>query len=169
MGDLGEEWPSIEGEVRGSEVELGSSEVLGDLGEEWPSIRGEVRGSEVELGSSEILGDLGEECSLIGGEVSGGEVELGSGEVLGDLGEEWPSIGGEVSGGEVELGETLGEADAVEEEKEDEEELFVIPGLEVTSDPGGVAQPEPAEASPESTEDVDDRSSLGELRFADPD
>jgi len=164
-----EEWPSIGGEVSGSEVEFGGGEVVGGLEEEWPSIGGEVSGSEVEFGGGEVVGGLEEEWPSIGGEVSGSEVELGTGEVLGDLEEKWPSIGGGVSGGDVGLGETIGEADAVVEEKEDEGDLLVIPGLEVTPDLEDATHPVLAQASPDQTEDVGESSSLGELRFADPD
>ena len=155
--------------MSGSEVEFGGGEVVGGLEEEWPSIGGEVSGSEVEFGGGEVVGGLEEEWPSIGGEVSGSEVELGTGEVLGDLEEKWPSIGGGVSGGDVGLGETIGEADAVVEEKEDEGDLLVIPGLEVTPDPEDATHPVLAQASPDQTEDVGESSSLGELRFADPD
>ena len=130
-----------------------------------------MSGSEVEFGGGEVMGGLDEKWPSIGGEVSGSEVEFGGGEVIEGLEEEWPSIGGEVSGGDVGLGETVGEADAVVEEKEDEDDLFVIPGLALTPDPDleDATQPVLAQASPDPTEDVGEGSSLGELRFADPD
>ena len=83
--------------------------------------------------------------------------------------EEWPSIGGVVSGGDVEVVEEVVVAEGSDEDVEAEGDLYLIPGLEMASEPEVEMQPRQSSASLESAENVDDLESLGELRFADPD